>query len=61
MLQEYSVTERVRRYALFTLVGVAGEDNLDAPDLVAPTRNWTGSVKLPGVFQDHVGSPRIEA
>jgi hypothetical protein len=26
-----------RRYALFTLVGIAGEDNLDAPDLVAPT------------------------
>jgi len=26
-----------RRYALFTLVGVAGEDDPDAPDLVAPT------------------------
>jgi len=25
-----------RRYALFTLVGIAGEDDLDAPDLVAP-------------------------
>ena len=24
-----------RRYALFTLVGIAGEDNLDAPDLDA--------------------------
>ena len=24
-----------RRYALFTLVGVAGEDDLDAPDLAA--------------------------
>ena len=24
------------RYALFTLVGIAGEDDLDAPDLVAP-------------------------
>src|SRR4249919_3630226 len=23
-----------RRYALFTLVGIAGEDDLDAPDLV---------------------------
>jgi hypothetical protein len=22
-----------RRYALFTLVGIAGEDDLDAPDL----------------------------
>jgi hypothetical protein len=25
-----------RRYALFTLVGIAGEDDLDAPDLKAP-------------------------
>ena len=25
-----------RRYALFTLVGIAGEDDLDAPDLNAP-------------------------
>jgi hypothetical protein len=25
-----------RRYALFTLVGIAGEDDLDAPDLLAP-------------------------
>jgi hypothetical protein len=26
-----------RRYALFTLVGIAGEDDIDAPDLNAPT------------------------
>src|SRR5436305_1812541 len=26
-----------RRYALFTLVGIAGEDDLDAPDLCSPT------------------------
>ena len=26
-----------RRYALFTLVGIAGEDDLDAPDLQMPT------------------------
>jgi len=25
-----------RRYALFTLVGIAGEDDIDAPDLLAP-------------------------
>ena len=25
-----------RRYALFTLVGIAGEDDMDAPDLAAP-------------------------
>jgi ERF superfamily len=27
-----------RRYALFTLVGIAGEDDLDAPDLAVPSR-----------------------
>jgi ERF superfamily len=27
-----------RRYALFTLVGIAGEDDLDAPDLVNPSQ-----------------------
>jgi ERF superfamily len=26
-----------RRYGLFTLVGIAGEDDLDAPDLMTPT------------------------
>jgi ERF superfamily protein len=26
-----------RRYALFTLVGIAGEDDMDAPDLAMPT------------------------
>jgi hypothetical protein len=26
-----------RRYALFTLVGIAGEDDLDAPDLISQT------------------------
>ena len=26
-----------RRYSLFTLVGIAGEDDLDAPDLMGPT------------------------
>ena len=26
-----------RRYALFAMVGIAGEDDLDAPDLLAPS------------------------
>jgi hypothetical protein len=30
-----------RRYALFTLVGIAGEDNLDAPDLGANDNSYT--------------------
>ena len=32
-----------RRYALFTLVGIAGEDDLDAPDLGAPRKPESGS------------------
>jgi len=35
-----------RRYALFTLVGIAGEDDLDAPDLTTPT-NKTPSPERP--------------
>ena len=31
-----------RRYALFTLVGIAGEDDLDAPDLVTPQSQDVG-------------------
>ena len=31
-----------RRYALFTLVGIAGEDDLDAPDLITPTSTTAG-------------------
>ena len=34
-----------RRYALFTLVGIAGEDDLDAPDLNAPTGSTPGPEK----------------
>jgi hypothetical protein len=34
-----------RRYALFTLVGIAGEDDLDAPDLNAPTAPASGAEK----------------
>src|SRR3954462_9115760 len=32
-----------RRYALFTLVGIAGEDDLDAPDLCVPVTDGGGS------------------
>jgi len=32
-----------RRYALFTLVGIAGEDDIDAPDLKAPTAAALGA------------------
>jgi hypothetical protein len=30
-----------RRYALFTLLGIAGEDDLDAPDLGATSKSGT--------------------
>jgi hypothetical protein len=34
-----------RRYALFTLVGIAGEDDLDAPDI--PTKSQPGPERTP--------------
>ena len=37
-----------RRYALFTLVGIAGEDDIDAPDLTAPTTRTSGLQKPKG-------------
>jgi hypothetical protein len=37
-----------RRYALFTLVGIAGEDDLDAPDLATPTNQTSGVEKPKG-------------
>ena len=43
-----------RRYALFTLVGIAGEDDLDAPDLVS-SASPTGS----GSGQAAAGPPPI--
>ncbi len=36
-----------RRYALFTLVGIAGEDDVDAPDLTAPPAQTAGIEKPP--------------
>jgi hypothetical protein len=32
-----------RRYALFTMVGIAGEDDLDAPDLLTPSQPISGA------------------
>jgi hypothetical protein len=36
-----------RRYALFTLVGIAGEDDIDAPDLNAPTTTSASAASKP--------------
>ena len=50
-----------RRYALFTLVGIAGEDDLDAPNLTDPTpqieRRRINS-KIDGNGSDQTGSGR---
>jgi hypothetical protein len=37
-----------RRYALFTLVGIAGEDDLDAPDLATPQQQSSGPERPKG-------------
>ena len=34
-----------RRYALLTLVGIAAEDDIDAPDLTAPIPGQSGAEK----------------
>src|SRR6516162_9062888 len=44
-----------RRYALFTLVGIAGEDDLDAPDLITPTPA-SSPVKVLDVGKRNVGN-----
>ena len=54
-----------RRYALFTLVGIAGEDDLDAPDLMTPQSPEAGPQRpkqggnshLNGVHHGPVQSP----
>jgi hypothetical protein len=42
-----------RRYALFTLVGIAGEDDLDAPDLCSPSSPTLGVRPLGGMRYEH--------
>src|SRR6202048_5351312 len=45
-----------RRYALFTLVGIAGEDDLDAPDLCAPAPT-AGSLRVGSSGADRCTNP----
>jgi hypothetical protein len=47
-----------RRYALFTLVGIAGEDDLDAPDLTAPTVPASGAEKPAAKKLGHLNNGR---
>jgi hypothetical protein len=44
-----------RRYALFTLVGIAGEDDLDAPDLIAPTTPASKEARPAGATRHNGG------
>ena len=37
-----------RRYALFTLVGIAGEDDVDAPDIATPQQQSPGPERPKG-------------
>src|SRR5262245_48287690 len=51
-----------RRYALFTLVGIAGEDDLDAPDLSAavgapPSQNGSPRPERAGGLLHHPSAP----
>jgi hypothetical protein len=46
-----------RRYALFTLVGIAGEDDLDAPDLSDSNAAHTRQLSLEGTAPSPNGSP----
>jgi hypothetical protein len=51
-----------RRYALFTLVGIAGEDDIDAPDLCAGRTSLSSSTALEGALQlGHGNSSRRNA
>jgi hypothetical protein len=47
-----------RRYALFTLVGIAGEDDLDAPDLCDGPRSQTPSADEHSLMSRD-GQPRV--
>jgi hypothetical protein len=53
-----------RRYSLFALAGIAGEDDLDAPDLVAPTNassgEGTGHAKADGNGKLNGGHERFD-
>ena len=48
-----------RRYALFTLVGIAGEDDLDAPDLCDDPRSPTPSADERSL-KSREGQPRVQ-
>lgn len=50
-----------RRYALFTLVGIAGEDDLDAPDLGGAADQPAGVNAQPSVGNPIMANPTVQA
>jgi hypothetical protein len=50
-----------RRYALFTLVGIAGEDDLDAPDLISPSQPASGHDRRPSRGNGRLDSSGLAA
>jgi hypothetical protein len=48
-----------RRYALFALVGIAGEDDLDAPDLITPVNQTSARTKPEEVNPSGQGNGRL--
>src|SRR5215472_10497679 len=48
-----------RRYALFTLVGIAGEDDLDAPDLCAAAGHSPASPVVGNAFKSRIDQSRV--
>ncbi len=50
-----------RRYALFTLVGIAGEDDLDAPDLLSPAAPETKTDSPTGNKKDRFNGGQGES
>jgi hypothetical protein len=50
-----------RRYALFTLVGIAGEDDLDAPDLIAQATPPSKAEKPRGNQNGHLSRRQVHS
>jgi ERF superfamily len=50
-----------RRYGLFTLAGIAGEDDLDAPDLATPTAPTSGAEKPDGQGNRRLNGQKTQA
>jgi hypothetical protein len=50
-----------RRYALFTLVGIAGEDDVDAPDLLPPEQETSKSNEPKGGGNGRLNGGHVQA